>query len=158
MFVRTLAASGAVAILCLFSTGCNCVSHSQTPIVGDSMSMGCTYEGGMPAGDCASGMCGNGGEYASDGNVIGCAGGGCDGRCGGRCALAQMRMRMANRAANLGAGRHGIAAAIDCNHRRCANGACGGVAGPEAGAVTYPYYTLRGPRDFLMSNPPSIGP
>ena len=24
--------------------------------------------------------------------------------------------------------------------------------------VNYPYYTLRGPRDFLAKNPPSIGP
>lgn len=44
-------------------------------------------------------------------------------------------------------------------HRRCANGLCGGGAvGPEYGAVTYPYYTTRGPRDFLLANPASIGP
>ena len=30
--------------------------------------------------------------------------------------------------------------------------------GPPTGAVAYPYYTTRGPRDFLMANPPSIGP
>jgi hypothetical protein len=30
--------------------------------------------------------------------------------------------------------------------------------GPPVGAVTYPYYTVRGPRDFLAKNPPSIGP
>ena len=32
-----------------------------------------------------------------------------------------------------------------------------GPAGPPVGAVSYPYYTTRGPRDFLMNNPPSIG-
>lgn len=31
-------------------------------------------------------------------------------------------------------------------------------AGPPVGAVTYPYYTIRGPRDFLMNNPPPLGP
>ena len=31
-------------------------------------------------------------------------------------------------------------------------------AGPPVGQVAYPYYTTRGPRDFLMCNPPSIGP
>ena len=31
-------------------------------------------------------------------------------------------------------------------------------AGPPAAAVTYPYYTTRGPRDFLARNPRSIGP
>jgi hypothetical protein len=30
--------------------------------------------------------------------------------------------------------------------------------GPPTGAIAYPYYTLRGPRDFLASNPSSIGP
>ncbi len=30
--------------------------------------------------------------------------------------------------------------------------------GPAVGAVTYPYYTVRGPRDFLAKNPRSIGP
>lgn len=30
--------------------------------------------------------------------------------------------------------------------------------GPPVGQVGYPYYTVRGPRDFLMANPPSIGP
>jgi hypothetical protein len=29
---------------------------------------------------------------------------------------------------------------------------------PPSGQVTYPYYTVRGPRDFLRNNPPSIGP
>jgi hypothetical protein len=29
-----------------------------------------------------------------------------------------------------------------------------GVPGPT---VAYPYYTTRGPRDFLLDNPPSIG-
>lgn len=30
--------------------------------------------------------------------------------------------------------------------------------GPPTGTVTYPYYTTRGPRDFLAKNPRSIGP
>lgn len=34
----------------------------------------------------------------------------------------------------------------------------GGGGGPEMGAVAYPYYNLRGPRDFLARNPASIGP
>jgi hypothetical protein len=31
-------------------------------------------------------------------------------------------------------------------------------AGPPTGQVTYPYYTLRGPRDFLQTVPTPIGP
>jgi hypothetical protein len=30
--------------------------------------------------------------------------------------------------------------------------------GPPVGQVAYPYYTVRGPRDFLRDNPPTIGP
>jgi hypothetical protein len=30
--------------------------------------------------------------------------------------------------------------------------------GPPTGQTAYPYYTLRGPRDYLLGNPPSIGP
>jgi hypothetical protein len=30
--------------------------------------------------------------------------------------------------------------------------------GPPAAQVAYPYYTIRGPRDFLARNPSSIGP
>jgi hypothetical protein len=30
--------------------------------------------------------------------------------------------------------------------------------GPPVANTAYPYYTLRGPRDFLLNNPPSIGP
>ena len=30
--------------------------------------------------------------------------------------------------------------------------------GPPTGTITYPYYTNRGPRDFLAESPPSIGP
>jgi hypothetical protein len=32
------------------------------------------------------------------------------------------------------------------------------VATAPVGAVDYPYYTVRGPRDFLAKNPPTIGP
>jgi hypothetical protein len=32
-----------------------------------------------------------------------------------------------------------------------------GPPGPPSGTVGYPYYTLRGPRDFLADNPPSLG-
>jgi hypothetical protein len=32
-----------------------------------------------------------------------------------------------------------------------------GPPGPPTGTYAYPYYTLRGPRDFLADDPPSIG-
>jgi len=45
--------------------------------------------------------------------------------------------------------------------RPCRRGPAMGEAfqpGPPTGSVTYPYYTLHGPRDFLVSDPPPIGP
>jgi hypothetical protein len=33
----------------------------------------------------------------------------------------------------------------------------GPADGPPAPTVVYPYYTVRGPRDFLAKDPPSIG-
>ena len=32
-----------------------------------------------------------------------------------------------------------------------------GPVGPPSPSVAYPYYTTRGPRDFLLNNPPSLG-
>lgn len=32
-----------------------------------------------------------------------------------------------------------------------------GPEGPPSATVGYPYYTLRGPRDFFADNPPTIG-
>lgn len=45
-----------------------------------------------------------------------------------------------------------------CRLCRGGDGGDGFVAGPPAGTVAYPYYTTRGPRDFLARNPQSIGP
>jgi hypothetical protein len=53
-----------------------------------------------------------------------------------------------------------------CNQCHC-NHCCAGRAGPgqqppqqvgPGGTVSYPYYTNRGPRDFLETHPQSIGP
>ncbi len=40
---------------------------------------------------------------------------------------------------------------------RFATGAQEGAGAPEAAQVGYPYYTTRGPRDYFVNNPPSIG-
>ena len=44
------------------------------------------------------------------------------------------------------------------HQRRNAGGQYEFAAGPPTGGVSYPYYTNRGPRDFLARNPRSIGP
>jgi hypothetical protein len=52
---------------------------------------------------------------------------------------------------------HGLIQAIRGAFRRH-HGPRAPVGGPPVGTVTYPYYTVRGPRDFLANDPPSIGP
>ena len=37
------------------------------------------------------------------------------------------------------------------------SGTGGPASGVQSAQVGYPYYTHRGPRDFLVNNPPSIG-
>jgi hypothetical protein len=89
---------------------------------------------------------------------IGCAGSHCDGRCQGLCRMAHAQ-RMANWRAKQAHLKQFIASRPVHSHVvNCATRHCEGAVGPQFGAVTYPYYTTRGPRDFLMANPPSIGP
>lgn len=43
------------------------------------------------------------------------------------------------------------------SYRNAGPAGADGVGGPPVAQVAYPYYTTRGPRDFLMDNPPTIG-
>ena len=56
-----------------------------------------------------------------------------------------------------GLAKHGMTAAEAAALEASGEGQIG-PAGPPSGAVAYPYYTTRGPRDFLARRPPSIGP
>ncbi|TWT46831.1 hypothetical protein [Botrimarina hoheduenensis] len=89
-------------------------------------------------GGCAQGACGCGPGPCGPGGACGM---------GGACGNGQNSMTGC------------VNKLLDCN------GMCGGGdrnynfnPGPPTGQVAYPYYTTRGPRDFLMANPPSIGP
>jgi hypothetical protein len=59
-------------------------------------------------------------------------------------------------------GRHGGGAGGHGSCNECGAGGYhgygqAGPAGPPTAHVAYPYYTTRGPRDFLINNPPTIG-
>ena len=92
-------------------------------------------DGDCPAGPCEDGTCPTGG-------CRDCENGACQvphtGRYGG---LAKHHLTPAERAALAGSDYGAVQ-----------------PAGPPSGAVAYPYYTTRGPRDFLAKKPPSIGP
>ena len=55
----------------------------------------------------------------------------------------------------------GVLASMHGRHHRgpqSHTGPLGPSMGPHAPTVAYPYYTTRGPRDFLATDPASIGP
>ena len=133
-------------VLVASSTGCCCLDRL--------FCWGC--HGGCPNGGC----CGDG-YYGNEGPGGGCSdcgnyGGGSGGmggpsgysgpaERGGYPPRAVVRRRPA-------AG-HPMA-----HQRRDAGGEYEFAAGPPTGGTTYPYYTTRGPRDFLARNPRDIGP
>ncbi|QEG37541.1 hypothetical protein [Bythopirellula goksoeyrii] len=106
-------------------------------------------------GCCNGGGCQLGGGRCGIGNGGMCNGGMCNGGAGGRmCGACGGR----GCGACGGCGIVGAIASGFCPH-------AGGYPeqpnfnpGPPVGQTAYPYYTVRGPRDFLQNNPPSIGP
>lgn len=102
--------------------------------------------------DCQGGCCGDGRGYGA--GAHGGRGGaiGHPGRCicgnMGRCACCQKMRAIGHAAADM---------ALD--PRACMTDAAYNFnPGPPSAQTAYPYYTTRGPRDFLNPNPPSIGP
>ena len=165
---RWLLIGSLVGLLVSF-TGCASTCSS-------TMSSGCATGGcSSPAASCASGGCGS----MAGGCGAGCQSGGC-GPCGlGGCGVGGMAM---GRLAGIlgcnacgGGGCNGCMAGplgwqsggLDYSHH-LQTGLMGHNAaqslnsrpftpGPPTGQVAYPYYTVRGPRDFLLDQPPTIG-
>lgn len=168
-----------MAILCLAASGCARLAcrdcgqgghvarsqHAPRPVVSRTLytdaSNGLTgkHEACGLLGGCLPGKCQEdtqfctSGEDCYGGTDAGCHDGSCvggSGECGPR-----------------GGGLCGGAGCRDCGQGKgnCLCPHSGGYPerpifnpGPPVGQVAYPYYTVRGPRDFLQDNPPSIGP
>lgn len=105
--------------------------------------------GGCACSDC--GMAGNSGGPGSSGMVRGGGPGG-PGMARGP-ARGYPSAAMSN-----GRSRHPAEGHPFVRQRRDADGDYEFAAGPPTGSTTYPYYTTRGPRDFLARNPRDIGP
>lgn len=127
---------------------------------GGAGGLGSGFGGGIFGGAGGGGRMGGlgGGAFSGAGGGAG-AGGRCIGPGNGcRCASCLARLR-GNRAARLAAGkRHPYGGEIP--HTASAAGAFGGAGGSTAPSYVYPYYTTRGPRDFLQDacDPPQIYP
>ncbi|MBX3412198.1 MAG: hypothetical protein KF708_05720 [Pirellulales bacterium] len=151
------------------STGCCLVDrifHCHHGWCGPSTYEDCCWEGhdcGGCGGCCDTGCdsCGGGcdscgGGGCSSGGCSSCGGGSYDTGCTG-CGGGDMYADSGMHGGPMMAGGPGCANG-HCNlaARRLAN--TQGPPGPPTAAVTYPYYTNRGPRDFLARNPGNIGP
>ncbi|MEM6365992.1 MAG: hypothetical protein AAF745_16305 [Planctomycetota bacterium] len=129
---------GSLAGLLVISTGC--LRHQTRG--------GCS-SGTCSSGACSSGNCGGGTGLLGKMNV-----GGCNNIQGCRNGCV---------AGNLGWQQGGLDYSSHLNPGMLGHRASSAIQsqpftpGPPTGQVAYPYYTVRGPRDFLQSNPPSIG-
>lgn len=95
--------------------------------------MGCGDSCGVGCCPCDSGCCQGG--CGCDGGCCGAGGCGC---CGGNGLI--------NKA---------VSGFLDCAQT---DASYNFNQGPPVAQTAYPYYTTRGPRDFLMAKPPTIGP
>ncbi len=134
---QTLSCVLAVSVL-VASTGCHVANHRASSDMGGVEAAACWAETGCEDGRCQAASMPVGETYCADAAICGDGSCGTGGRC--RAALATMRHKL---------GQHG--------GRGCRGLNCGMAVGPNTGAAVYPYYTVRGPRDFLVDNPPSIG-
>lgn len=130
---------GSLAGLLVVSTGC---LHHQTR-------SGCN-SGTCNSGSCNSGACGNGSGLLGKMNVGGCNE--CGGGCRTGCVAGKIGWQQGGHdySSHLKPGALGHRASSAVSSQQF-------TPGPPTGQVAYPYYTVRGPRDFLQSDPPTIG-
>lgn len=110
----------------------------------------CSYDSCACGDQCSSGACGLGpcGNACGDGACAGAFGSGCC--AGGACR------GVVNGLASGFCGPNGGCCMCPTAQRYPEMPQFN--QGPPTGQVAYPYYTVRGPRDFLRDNPPTIGP
>jgi hypothetical protein len=140
-----------IAAVIATSSGCSIIDrlfllNTDGPHGHHANGGGQCQDGMCQEGQCQDGMCGP--EGCPDGNCQ--PGGACQECEGGACHPRHV-------------GRYGGLAKhhLSPEEKAALAGSDYGAtqpAGPPTGAVAYPYYTTRGPRDFLAKCPPSIGP
>lgn len=144
---------GSLAVLLVGSTGC--LHHNVRSGCSSCESCGNGNCGTCSTGNCGNGACGDCGNGACGNGVMGRLGGlyaGCGDGCRNGCV-----------AGPLGWQQGGLNYSSHLQAPVCGHGAGQILAnrpftpGPPSAQVAYPYYTVRGPRDFLLDNPPSIG-
>jgi len=143
-----------VVLTCLTNTGCSLVdrlflANFDGPYAHQARNHG-GRDGGCRDGACQDGACEDG--ACQDGA---CQGGPCQADGCQDCERGACHKRHVGRYGGLA--RHHLPPEEEAALEGSDYGATA-PAGPPTGAVAYPYYTTRGPRDFLAKCPPSIGP
>jgi len=166
---------GSLAALLVGTTGClhhNTRGGCNSCQTGQCNTGNCYGEGGASCGpQCGGCNTCQAGPYAY-GNGGKCVGDGCNGQCGtgmcgrvggmcGVCGESGCRPGSIPGRLGWGQGGPGYSAHLQpgClgHHAGDALNSRPFTPGPPTAAVGYPYYTIRGPRDCLLDNPPSIG-
>ena len=165
MRLKSITASVAAFLLCAATTGCHvaggcaggaCDAMPMGPVGCDSCGGGSCGGGGLLG---KLGGLGGGGLFNGCGGLVGGCGPGGGGCVGGNCVTPES---LTADGYGVRGGLTGPLAGLVGQHHRGPQSHMGGMPGPADGPpvaqVTYPYYTTRGPRDFFVDNPPSIGP
>ena len=134
--------------------------HVGAVAYGGGCNNGACNGGACGNGACNGGACGNGACNSGAGGLSGMAGkmAGLCGLCGGHggcrpgCQAGPLGWQQGglDYSSHLQTGLLGHTAARNLQSRPF-------TPGPPTGQVGYPYYTVRGPRDFFLDNPPTIG-
>jgi len=138
-----------MALLVAGTTGCHSLSHSKLACISPICGKGSHQKAG-----CTSGACQKGAHQKVSLQKAACRGGHCHtGGCvGGNCHHAWGHYPGHGYGPGAGYGHHGYMPPPPHYSGYAAQ------PGPISATVAYPYYTIRGPRDFLRDNPPTIGP
>lgn len=144
---------GSLAGLLCGATGC---LHHHTRGGGNACGTGTSCGSPNCKGCGTAGGRGLLGKLRSKGDACGCGVSGCQGGCGaaGRtgCVAGPIGWQQGglDYSSHLQPGVMGHQAAQQLQSQQF-------TPGPPSAQVGYPYYTVRGPRDFLLDNPPTIG-
>jgi hypothetical protein len=143
-----------VVVACLTGSGCSLIDRLFLANFDGPYAHHARRHGGRD-GACQDGACQDG--ACQDGACQGgeCEGGQCPTNACQDCESGACHKRHVGRYGGLA--RHHLTPEEEAALEGSDYGATG-PAGPPTGAVAYPYYTTRGPRDFLAKCPPSIGP
>ncbi len=146
---------GSLAGLLVVSTGC--LRHqTRGGCSNGTCHTGACSNGACSPGACSGGACQAGGGQAGGGHgLLGrMQGGGCNNVAGCRtgCVAGKLGWQQGGHdySSHLQPGMLGHRASHAITSQPF-------TPGPPSAQVAYPYYTVRGPRDFLLNDPPTIG-